>query len=484
MAKTDSKPFILVIFGATGDLTKRKLIPAIFSLYKLGLLADDFKIIAFARRPFDNRGFVETLLPFIEETDHDNFKNNFAKNINYLMGDFDSQDSYQSLKQVIREYETDNDQCLSKLYYMAVSPDILPGVIDNLGSVGLHIGCGEDGKWSRIIVEKPFGHDLESAKVLNKQLSTYFNEDQIYRIDHYLGKETVQNLLAIRFANIFFRPVWSSEFIESIQISATESLGVEERGGYYDHTGALRDMVQSHLLQLVALTTMDEPELYDASVIREQKNKILSSLIKYDVNTIKTDVVRGQYVSSKTGELSYRQEAKIDPESNTETFVAMKLFIDNEKFKDVPIFIRTGKKLASRATDIHIKFKKANMSVFSNLFCELRSNVLSIRLQPNEGTRIRVLIKEPGFGVRLNDVQLEYLYHNSHKDLPEAYERLILDCLSGDQSLFTRSDEIESSWRFITNILDLWQQENIKAIPYQSGSMGPEEANALTSWIE
>ncbi len=469
--------FIMVIYGATGDLTKRKLIPALFSLFKLGLLPSKFRILGFARRPYDNAQFIETFLPYIDKNDLWQF-DSFSKSILYVNGDFDKPSSYSNLKSVIHEVESEIGECQSKLYYMAVSPLVLPTVIENIGEHGLHIGCGERGKWTRIIVEKPFGHNLASVKALNETILRYFSEEQIYRIDHYLGKETVQNILTTRFINSIFKPIWNCEYIDHIQITAIETLGVENRGGYYDNSGALRDLVQSHLLQILSLVAMNEPERFDATSIRNEKNNVLKSLRL--IEDVGSDVVRGQYVSSHDAtQRGYLQESQISPDSTTETFVALKAFVDLSGWKDVPFYIRTGKKLNKKTTEIHIVFKKTEAKVFSNLFCELRSNVLSIYLQPNEGMKLKVLIKEPGFGLKISDVGLSYSYQDNFGRLPGAYERLLLDTLIGDQSLFTRTDEIESSWIFIDNILKAWEDSKTIVSGYEVNSTGPSEANLL-----
>ncbi|MDQ3099024.1 MAG: glucose-6-phosphate dehydrogenase [bacterium] len=453
--------FIMVIYGATGDLTKRKLIPALFALYKMHLLPREFTILAFARREYDSLSFAQTLKEFIANESKE--WDAFSSHIKYVRGNFDSVESFKHLKEAIRQYESEMGECLSKLYYMATSPDVLPEIIDHIGEVGLHIGCGEEGKWTRIIIEKPFGQDLDSAIALNTHLKKFFIEEQIYRIDHYLGKETVQNILATRFTNIMLGPVWNKEYIQSIEVIASEELGVEGRGGYYDTAGALRDMVQSHLLQLLALTTMDEPEQYDANAIRDKKNEILEALRPITKETVVSNTSRGQYAG-------YTQEEKVRSDSKTETFVQLKTFIDLPQWQDVPMIIRTGKKLNGRYSEIRIKFKHAEAKVFSNLFCELRSNVLVIRVQPNEGINLKMLIKEPGFGMKLQDVFLNYEYTETYQNLPDAYERLLMDSLLGDQSLFTRTDEIESSWRFVTNILKLWSETEVPLHIYEAGT--------------
>jgi glucose-6-phosphate 1-dehydrogenase len=456
--------FIMVIYGATGDLTKRKLIPALFSLFSKKLLPEEFVIMAFARRPFTDESFVQTLMPFVSldmpNGDEAWFK--FAKHIKYVQGDFAEHAAFDHLREVVRKTENEMGECLSKLYYMAVAPETLPEIIDHIGGVGLHIGCGEDGKWTRVIFEKPFGEDLKSAQKLDEQIKRYFQEEQIYRIDHYLGKETVQNILSVRFANILLKPVWNKEYIERIEITAAETLGVESRGGYYDKTGALRDFVQNHLLQLAALTLMDEPGEYDAQCIHNEKIKIFNALQPT------SKMKRGQY-------RGYKQEEKVAADSQTETYVDLNVVVDLPQWTGVPIHMRTGKKLKERETNIKIVFKKAKAQVFSNLFCELRSNELTIRIQPNEGMFLKMLIKEPGMGMRLQDVFMDYAYSETYDSLPDAYERLLLDAMMGDQALFTRSDEIEAMWRFTEEVMRVWEEHHVPLLDYEVGSWGPRE---------
>lgn len=469
---SDNSPFSFVIFGATGDLTKRKLVPALYGLYSMNLLPSSFKIFAFARRPYTTDSFVDTLVPFITDTTK---WDSFREHIEYVQGDFSDQSSFHTLKEHLGTYESSLHACPIRLYYMAISPDDLPSIVEKIGTEQLHLGCGEEGRWTRIIIEKPFGHDLESARHLNSELMKYFAEEQIYRIDHYLGKETVQNILSVRFANIILEPVWCRDYIEQIEINAFEKLGVEERGGYYDTAGALRDMVQSHLLQVMSLVLMDQPALYDAQEIRTKKNQILQALRPMTAERVAIDTVRGQYVTTEGSEMhSYRDESKVNPASQTETYAAVRAYVDLEQWKDVPIIIRTGKRLAERLTEITVTFRRSQGTVFSNLFCELRSNTLKIRLQPDEGVKMRMLIKKPGFKMQLSDVYLDYKYSDTFDNLPDAYERLLLDAIAGDQSLYTRTDEIESSWRYITNILQLWNSENVPLQEYAIGSAGPE----------
>jgi len=462
--------FSFVIFGATGDLTKRKLIPALYALYTMKMLTTDFRIFAFARRPFTDDSFTETLAPFIQDRSE---WSSFIEHIEYVQGNFNELEAYKTLKKQLAKYDSSISGCPLRLFYMATSPEELPVIVTNLGNTELHEGCGSDGKWSRVIIEKPFGRDLQSAQELNTLLRQYFNEEQIYRIDHYLGKETVQNILSVRFANIIMEPVWCRDYIEKIEINAYETLGVEERGGYYDPAGALRDMVQSHLLQVLALITMNQPARYDAHEIRDKKNEILSALRPITAERVALDTARGQYIARDgMDESSYRQEAKVSPDSKTETFVCVRAFVDLEQWKDVPIIIRTGKRLSEKRSEVIITFRRSKGTVFSNLFCELRSNTLKIRLQPDEGVKMRMLIKQPGFTMRLDDVFLDYKYSDTYNNLPDAYERLLLDAINGDQSLFTRTDEIESSWKYVTNILQMWESGSVPLREYPIGSDG------------
>ncbi len=461
--------FSFIIFGATGDLTKRKLIPSLYELYRHALLPENFKIFAFARRPFTNESFIETLAPFI--TDPAAWPD-FASHVQYVQGDFSNSEAFTSLKDQIVAYDGDVQECTTRVFYMATSPDELSHIVERMHEVGLHKGCDEQGTNTRIVIEKPFGRDVATARELNATLNKYFMEEQIYRIDHYLGKETVQNILSVRFANIFFGPVWNREFIEKIEISAFETLGVEDRGGYYDTSGALRDMVQSHLLQIMALVMMDQPARFDAHEIRDKKNEVLKALRPMNAERISSDTVRGQYQG-------YTSESKVSPNSETETFVALRAHVDLPHWQDVPVILRTGKQLNERKAEIKITFKRSKGTVFSNLFCELRSNELVIRLQPDEGVKMKMLIKEPGFEMRLADVFLDYSYSDTFKNLPDAYERLLLDVMHGDQSLFTRTDEIESSWEYVTRILDLWKQESVSLQTYATGSKGVELVKKL-----
>ena len=368
-------------------------------------------------------------------------------------------------------------ECLSKLYYMAVGPEILPQIIEHIGEVGLHIDCGEENKWSRVIIEKPFGNNLTSSEELNRLLLKYFREEQIYRIDHYLGKEFVQTILSIRFANAAFYNLWCKDYIEHIQITAFETLGVEGRGAFYDKTGALRDLVQSHILQLIALATMREPDNFLADSLRAKKHEVLSRIVPFSDETICSDIIHAQYVG-------YRDEKHVHSASLTETFVAFKTFINLPEWEGVPIYVRTGKRMSKKSTAIHFQFKPhcsplycskdRTQSLYSNDHPSASPNVLSILLAPEEGISLRINIKKVGFGTSLTDVKLKYSYKDTEGNLPEAYERLLMDAITGDQSLYLRTDEITASWKFVDRIFELWEKNKPTLYFYPAGSEGSE----------
>jgi glucose-6-phosphate 1-dehydrogenase len=474
-------PFIMTIFGGTGDLAKRKLLPALVALYRQNYLPKEFYVVAIGRRFRNKEEYLEAIEHFLGSEDRE-IRQEFCKHIRYFQLDIDNHQQMVELRYFLHDLEEEMHECLSKLYYMAVGPEVLGSIVQQLGRVGLHIGCGEDGKWSRIIVEKPFGEDLPSSRSLNSNILEFFAEQQIYRIDHYLGKELIQNIISIRFANALFFHLWSGEHIDHIQIIADEGLGMEGRGRFYDQVGALRDFVQSHILQLIALAVMDEPKSIESEAIRDAKAVALKSLRAYDQDSICGDILHGQYES-------YRQEDGVENNSLTETFVAFKTFVDLPKWRGVPIYVRTGKKLGKKSTAIHFYFKKH----CSNLFCneendQVTPNVLSILLAPKEGIYLRTMMKRVGFENVLRETHLEYTYKDTSGGLPEAYERLLLDAMNGDQSLFLRTDEIEESWRFVDKILELWGSHKPELYFYKDGSGGPIEAEELIqkdgrSWL-
>lgn len=473
-------PHIIVIFGASGDLTKRMLIPAIHQLFIRHLLPDDFAILGTSRTALTDEAFRRRIIEFLPADEDNNSK--FLSKIHYQTIDYELQDDYQSLKVRLESLIQSLSIPANYLFYLSTPPNLYDVIPGKLASAGLNDQA--DG-FKRLIVEKPFGVNLASAKLLNISLLKDYEENQIYRIDHYLGKETVQNLMVTRFANGIFEPVWNRNFIERVEISSAESLGVEGRGGYYDHSGAMRDMVQNHLLQVVGMVAMEPPVIIEADAIRHEVMKVFQSLRPIKPEEMQKYVVRGQYTASTIkGEAiaGYRDEPGVNPDSHTETYVAMKFFIDNWRWAGVPFFIRTGKKLPTRVTEIVIEFKPTPHHLFDLTgLDQYKPNQLIIRIQPDEGILLKFNMKEPGAGFRVNQVNMDFHYSSlADIQLPAAYERLILDSLHGDATLFSRGDTVEAAWNFIQPILDAW--ENDPSIPiygYPAGTWGPYESDGL-----
>ncbi len=471
-----NSPFILVIFGATGDLAQKKLIPALFALYLHGKLPSDFYIIGFSRRALSNPDFHKH---FEEEIDHDKW-NEFKNHLFYQSGSFENDAGYLDLDLKLREIDDKTKACVARFFYLATPPDHYETILDKLVSTGLSEGCGHEGNsWTRIIVEKPFGKDLETARHLDKKLSEIFEEKQIFRVDHYLGKETVQNLLAFRFANSIFEPVWNKEFIDHVQITFADESGIGNRGRFFDGVGELRDVAQNHLMQLLAAVAMEQPKSFTKEDIRDARAELIKSIRLADGEN---SIVRGQYGG-------YRQEKNVEPDSDTETFVAMKLFVDTPRFENIPFYIRAGKKMPKDIVEISIVFIQTCHILFKEYGCPEIGNVLTFRIQPNEGINLRFIAKSPGEKLSLAPVNMHFNYHEGFgtKGL-EAYEKILLDIFSGDQILFNRSDELESSWKLITEILNSWSSEagsgstrekdgNMKI--YREGEWGPEGVNEL-----
>src|SRR5580704_2216335 len=479
------QPCSVVIFGATGDLTHRKLMPALYNLAADGELPPAVSVIGFARRPKADDDFrkemEEAVKKFSRQTVRDEIWKNFAQSIFYHQSDFSDESGFKSLAQRLDKIDKERGTRGNRLFYFAVGPDQFEPILKHLKAAGLNNAA--EGSWARVIIEKPFGTDLESARELNRVISNSFSEEQTYRIDHFLGKETAQNILVLRFANAIFAPLWNTHYIDHVQITAAETLGVEGRAGYYETAGALRDMVQNHLLQLLCLTAMEPPTDLSADSIRDEKVKVVRSLRRWPRNEIAADVVRAQYAKGAiNGEpvVGYRQEKNVNPDSQTETFVALRLFIDTWRWADVPVYMRVGKRLPKSATDISIHFKKAPAVLFNKDLGDL--NVLVIRIQPDEGISLRIHAKVPGTSFRIEPVKMDFHYGTSFgKPSPEAYERLLLDAMSGDATLFERRDEVEEAWSFIDPIEEAWHSKK-DAPPlcfYPSGSWGPEEADEL-----
>ncbi len=477
----------VVIFGATGDLTMRKLIPALYNLAADGELPPALTVTGFARRPKTDDEFRkeqgETTRKFSRQTVRDEVWNSFAQALFYHQSEFHDAAGYKSLAERLDKIDQERGTGGNRLFYLAVAPDQFEPIIKNLKEAGLN--KAREGSWSRVIVEKPFGTDLASARKLNAVVRTAFSEDQTYRIDHFLGKETAQNILVLRFANAIFEPLWNSHYIDHVQITAAETLGVEGRAGYYEGAGALRDMVQNHLLQLLCLVTMEAPTDLSADAIRDEKVKVVRSLRRIPREKVAENVIRGQYAEGAiTGKAvpGYRAEANVNPNSQTETFVALRLFVDSWRWADVPLYVRVGKRLPKSGTEISVHFKKAPQVLFNKELTTLDQNVLVIRIQPDEGISLRMQAKMPGTSFRIEPVKMDFHYGTSFgKASPEAYERLLLDATSGDATLFARRDEVEEAWSFIDPIEEAWasKEEPPKLFDYPAGSWGPEAADEL-----
>jgi glucose-6-phosphate 1-dehydrogenase len=472
-------PHIVVIFGASGDLTKRKLIPALYNLHQQQLLGHPFAILGVSRTEMTDETFRDKMMEFLptNETSAD-----FQSHLYYETIQTSDENDYPGLKQRIEKLQKELQAPGNIIFYLSTPPNLYPLIPKFLSKVGLN---NEEDGFKRLIVEKPFGTNLQSARELNHDLLQYFNEKQIYRIDHYLGKETVQNLLVLRFSNALWEPLWNHKYIDHVQITSSESLGVEKRGGYYDHSGALRDMVQNHLMQLVGLVAMEPPTVINADAIRNELLKVFQSIRPINTDKLEENVIRGQYTSSNIkGEAvpGYREEEGVDPESRTETFIAMKLNIDNWRWAGTPFYIRTGKKLPTRVTEIVINFKPTPHHLFdANDFRSSQPNQLVIRIQPDEGILMKMGLKVPGAGFNVQSVNMNFRYADlSDAYLPTAYERLLLDCIQGDATLYSRGDNVEKAWEIVQPILDTWEQhQHFPLHGYPAGTWGPLAAEEL-----
>ena len=481
------QPCSVVIFGATGDLTHRKLVPALYNIAAGGELPPAVTVTGFARREKTDKEFRDELeeaaRKYSRQTVRDDLWEGFAKSIFYHRGEFHDLAAYKSLAERLEKFDQERGTRGNRLFYLAAGPDQFESILKNLKAAGLN--KAREGSWARVVVEKPFGRDLATARELNRIVSNSFSEDQTYRIDHFLGKETAQNILVLRFANAIFEPIWNSRYIDHVQITAAETLGVEGRAGYYETAGALRDMVQNHLLQLLCLVAMEPPTDLGANSIRDEKVKVVRSLQHFDPEEVAKNVVRAQY---RAGAINgnpvpgYREETKVDPNSRTETYVALRLRVDNWRWSEVPFYVRVGKRLPKSATEISVHFKKAPLVLFNKESMLHDQNALVIRIQPDEGIALRMQAKIPGNNLRIEPVKMDFHYGTSFgKASPEAYERLLLDAMSGDPTLFARRDEVEQAWSFIDPIESAWTDE--KNSPelcfYDAGSWGPDAADEL-----
>ena len=479
-------PTSLVIFGATGDLAHRKLLPALYNLAHEGALPERFELIGVSRREMSDEDFREMARESIERfsrrrTDPD-VLHGLLCDMRYLSGSFDDDQVYGALERTLGEFDELAGERLNRIFYLSTAPEFFPVISLKLGSAGLN--HTEDTE-TRIVIEKPFGYDLASARELNAEVLSEFQESQIYRIDHYLGKETVQNLMALRFANALFEPVWNRNFIDNVQITAAEDIGIEGRAGYYEGAGALRDLVQNHMMQLLALLTMEPPATFEANRLRDEKLKVLEAIVPPSPDEVPSMAVRAQYgpgVVGGTRVPGYREEEGVAPDSRTETYAALRLHVSNWRWAGVPFYLRTGKRLARKVTEIAVALKPVPHLAFqSKGSVGVQANQVILTVQPDEGVSVSLGAKIPGPTMRIRPVNMEFRYGTSFmSESPEAYERLILDAMRGDATLFTRNDEIEALWGIIDPILTAWHEDRTSPIPqYEAGSEGPVEANGL-----
>ena len=484
-------PCAMVIFGATGDLTKRKLMPALYNLVADGLLPDEFAVVGIGRSPLSEEEFrkhMEEDLRRFATVEVDDAKLGWLlQRLRYVAGDLQDMETFHRLGEALAKADAELGTAGNYLYYLAVPPSLFCDYVHRLGEAGLT--REEEGRWRRVIIEKPFGHDLDSARKLNRDIREVLAEKQIYRIDHYLGKETVQNIMAFRFGNGIFEPIWNRRYVDHVQITVAETVGVEGRGAYYEEAGALRDMVQNHMFQLLALTAMEPPVSFAADTVRDERVKVLSAIRPFTPEDVLRLTVRGQYgegmiEGKRDGERvpAYRAEKSVAPGSGAETFVALELFVDNWRWADVPFFLRTGKRLPKRTTEIAIQFKRAPLMLFRDTPVErLNPNLLVLHIQPDEGISLRFEGKVPGPQVRLGTVRMHFEYADYFGAQPHTgYETLLYDCMIGDSTLFHRSDMVEAGWCVVTPILDVWQALVPRNFPnYAAGTWGPKEAEEL-----
>ncbi len=482
-------PNVLVLFGATGDLAHRKVVPALYQLWRTNLLPHEFVVLAIGRREYDDETLRAEYRTTLEKYSRvlpldDAAWRSFSSRIRYQRLDFVDPADYDALATRLADIDKEQSNRGNFLFYLATQPSAFADIVAQLGRVGLDHERHEGG-WRRIIIEKPFGHDLDSAIRLNREVGKVFRERQVYRIDHYLGKETVRNLLVFRFGNGIFEPIWNRRHIDHVQITVAESIGVEGRGAFYEETGASRDFLQNHLLQLLSLVAMEPPATFDADALRDEKVKVIRAVGELTPDEIRSDVVRGQYGPGWVGAkevVGYRKEREVSADSETETFIAARLEIDDWRWSGVPFYLRTGKRLPKRATEIAIQFKEVPHRLFRGSAIEPDANLLAIRIQPDEGIMLRFGAKVPGLGIDVRSVTMDFTYGSAFSvDSPDAYETLILDALLGDASLFTRADEVETAWGIVTPIIDVWAQEpDAPDFPnYESGTWGPEAAHEL-----
>jgi glucose-6-phosphate 1-dehydrogenase len=481
-----AEPCSVILFGASGDLAKRKVIPALYDLAQHDSLGERYAILGFARTPMSDETFRSTIgeaaKTISEVGPIEPAKwNAFSSNLYYSAGDYGDPNSYSQLAKRLAEIDAEKKLGGNRLFYLSTPPEVYPDIVEQLGRAGLARPANPN-SWVRIIIEKPFGRDLASARELNKIVLNVFEEKQVYRIDHYLGKDTVQNLLVLRFGNGIFEPLWNRNYVDHVQITAAETLGVERRGGFYETAGALRDMIQSHVLQLTSLVSVEPPASFDATAVRNEKLKILQSIRPYNLEMVAQSVVRGQYAPGTLDGKNlagYRDEPGVNPKSRTETFVAMRVFIDNWRWAGVPIYLRTGKRLAKRTTEIMIQFRCAPHIVFRER--EVEPNRLVLNIQPDEGISVSFGAKRPGTEMGIGNVTMNFSYREAFGGTSRsAYATLLNDCLRGDATLFDRGDSVEAAWSLVDPILDVWSAARTGTVPtYAAGTWGPKESDQL-----
>jgi glucose-6-phosphate 1-dehydrogenase len=480
-------PCSIVIFGATGDLAKRMLFPALYNLRLGDILPASYGIVGFSRSQMSSDDFRDLVKTDIDQFSRsgpakDPLWSEFAQKLTYMSGDFDDVGSYVRLKETLEEYDRTLGTASNRIFYLSTPPSVFPMIVEHLEASGLSPRDNPNG-WTRIIVEKPFGLSLDEARALQAEITKAFDEKQIYRIDHYLGKEPVQDIMALRFANMIFEPLWNRRYIDSVQITAAETVGVEGRGGYYEGAGALRDMIQNHVMNLLALVAMEPPVSPNADNIRDEKFKVLSALRPIPTDNIMHYTARGQYsaglVEGKPV-VGYRDEPSVDPNSRTETFAAVKLFIDNWRWSDVPFYLRSGKRLARKTSEIAVRFRQIPHRLFGETGDQIEQNMLVMKIQPDEGVSIRFNAKVPGQKMHIRSVSMDFNYGTGFGGVSApAYERLIADAMRGDATLFTRFDAVQAAWEIVMPILDRWQGSPQEIPSYLSGSQGPASSDAL-----
>jgi glucose-6-phosphate 1-dehydrogenase len=479
------EPGAMVIFGASGDLTARKLVPALYDLAATRRLPIEFAVVGISRTPLSHDEFRERLRGALEKHRSgqvsDDVWESFSKGIFYLAGDSKKAETYEELKGFLNELDAERGTEGNRIYYLSSSPSLFSTIVERLGEAGMNLE--ENGGYARLVVEKPFGRDLMSARELNNDIRRYFEETQIYRIDHYLGKDTVQNILALRFSNGIFEPLWNQHYVDHLQITVAEDIGVGSRGAFYEEAGALRDIVQNHVMQVLCLTAMEPPVTFDAESVREEKVKVLKAARAIPEDEVNLYAVRGQYEQGWVfGEEveGYREEEDVAPDSTTETYVALKLFIDNWRWAGVPFYIRAGKRLPKKATEIAIQFRSTPHTPFARGETRgLEPNVLVLRIQPEEGISLKIGAKVPGSGFEVSSVNMDLLYGTAFlEEAPDAYQRLLLDLMLGDPTLFIRADEAEGAWSILEPVMRAWSEKG-EAATYPAGTWGPREAEEL-----